>query len=72
MALQAILASPKFLFRIEETPTIVKAGDVYRISDLELATRLSFFLWGSGHRRGTPQGREGPDPLEPPGSSRSR
>ena len=48
MALQAILASPKFLFRIEETPTIVKAGDVYRISDLELATRLSFFLWGSG------------------------
>lgn len=48
MALQAILASPKFLFRIEETPTIVKAGEVYRISDLELATRLSFFLWGSG------------------------
>lgn len=48
MALQAILASPKFLFRIEETPTIVKAGEVYRISDLELATRLSFFLWGGG------------------------
>jgi len=48
MALQAILASPKFLFRIEETPTMVKAGEVYRISDLELATRLSFFLWGSG------------------------
>ncbi len=48
MALQAILASPKFLFRIEETPTIVKAGDTYRISDLELASRLSFFLWGGG------------------------
>ena len=48
MALQAILASPKFLFRIEETPTLVKAGDTYRISDLELASRLSFFLWGGG------------------------
>jgi cytochrome c5 len=48
MALQAILASPRFLFRLEETPTAVKAGDVYRISDLELASRLSFFLWGSG------------------------
>jgi hypothetical protein len=48
MALQAILASPKFLFRIEETPTVVKAGEVYRISDLELASRLSFFLWGGG------------------------
>lgn len=48
MSLQAILASPKFLFRMEDTPTIVKAGDVYRITDLELATRLSFFLWGSG------------------------
>jgi len=48
MALQAILASPKFLFRMEETPTLMKAGEVYRISDLELASRLSFFLWGSG------------------------
>ena len=48
MALQAILASPKFLFRMEATPTIVKAGEIYRITDLELASRLSFFLWGSG------------------------
>ena len=48
MALQAILASPKFLFRIEETPTLVRLGETYRISDLELASRLSFFLWGGG------------------------
>ena len=48
MALQAILASPKFLFRIESTPAIVKAGETYRIGDLELASRLSFFLWGAG------------------------
>jgi hypothetical protein len=48
MALQAILASPKFLFRTEQTPTILKAGDTYRITDLELASRLSFFLWGAG------------------------
>lgn len=48
MALQAILASPKFLFRIEQTPTLVRAGDTYRITDLELASRLSFFLWGAG------------------------
>lgn len=48
MALQAILASPKFLFRLEQAPTVLKAGEVYRISDLELASRLSFFLWGSG------------------------
>jgi hypothetical protein len=48
MSLQAILASPKFLFRIEQTPAILKAGQIYRITDLELASRLSFFLWGGG------------------------
>jgi hypothetical protein len=48
MALQAILASPKFLFRIEQTPALVKVGETYRITDLELASRLSFFLWGGG------------------------
>ncbi|MGE3277860.1 MAG: DUF1592 domain-containing protein [Vicinamibacterales bacterium] len=46
-ALEAILASPQFLFRLEASPTAVRAGDVYRISDLELASRLSFFLWGA-------------------------
>jgi hypothetical protein len=45
-ALPAILASPKFLYRAERTPAGVAAGSVHRISDLELASRLSFFLTG--------------------------
>jgi hypothetical protein len=48
MALQAILASPRFLFRLEEAPAAIRAGQNYRISDHDLATRLSFFIWGSG------------------------
>ncbi|HUQ88315.1 MAG TPA: DUF1592 domain-containing protein [Vicinamibacterales bacterium] len=48
MALQAMLASPRFLFRLEEAPATARAGQNYRISDLDLATRLSFFLWGAG------------------------
>jgi hypothetical protein len=47
-AIEAVLASPQFLFRLEEMPTTVRAGGVYRLSDLELASRLSFFLWGVG------------------------
>ena len=47
MAVQAILASPRFLFRIEQTPSTLKAGQTYRISDQDLASRLSFFIWGS-------------------------
>src|SRR5205823_6315391 len=47
LALQRILVSPSFLFRTEFTPDNVRTGDVYRISDLELASRLSFFLWSS-------------------------
>jgi hypothetical protein len=47
MALRAMLVSPDFLFRIERDPANVKPGTVYRISDLELASRLSFFLWSS-------------------------
>jgi hypothetical protein len=46
-ALQAMLASPYFVFRFETTPAGVAAGQDYRISDIELASRLSFFLWGS-------------------------
>ena len=45
--LSAILVSPNFLFRVERDPERVKPGTAYRISDLELATRLSFFLWSS-------------------------
>ncbi len=45
--LQAILADPEFLFRFERTPKDAAPGENYRVSDLELASRLSFFLWSS-------------------------
>jgi mono/diheme cytochrome c family protein len=45
--LMAILVSPNFLYRAEPPPTGLAPGAVYRISDLELASRLSFFLWSS-------------------------
>jgi len=47
-ALQLILAHPEFVFRTEEGPLNVKSGQPWRISDLELASRLSFFFWSSG------------------------
>jgi hypothetical protein len=47
MALQGLLVSPEFLFRIEQDPPNVPPGTAYRISDLELASRLSFFLWSA-------------------------
>jgi mono/diheme cytochrome c family protein len=46
-ALQLILASPEFLFRFEPDPANLAAGAAYRINDLELASRLAFFLWSS-------------------------
>ena len=46
-ALERMLVSPQFLFRIEREPAKLAAGAVYQISDLELASRLSFFLWSS-------------------------
>lgn len=45
--LQAILADPEFLFRFERTPKAAAPGENHRVSDLELASRLSFFLWSS-------------------------
>ena len=47
LGLAAVLVSPEFLFRIEQDPEGVEAGAAYRLSDLELASRLSFFLWSS-------------------------
>src|SRR5215471_6563340 len=44
---ERILASPSFLFRIEREPANLQPGSVYRLSDLDLASRLSFFLWSS-------------------------
>jgi len=50
-ALQAVLASPDFIFRFEEPPTSADGGpdtaDVYELNDFDLATRLSFFIWGT-------------------------
>ncbi len=45
--LERILAAPSFLFRVERRPEHATAGAAYRLNDLELASRLSFFLWSS-------------------------
>ncbi len=47
MALRRVLASPSFLFRIEQDPTGRRRDGLSRVSDLDLASRLSFFLWSS-------------------------
>jgi mono/diheme cytochrome c family protein len=47
-ALEAILASPQFIFRLESAPANAVAGSPYKLRDLDLASRLSFFLWGTG------------------------
>ena len=46
-SIERLLVSPEFLFRIEREPDVVSADGVYPINDLELASRLSFFLWSS-------------------------
>jgi mono/diheme cytochrome c family protein len=46
-ALEALLSSPSFLFRAEQEPSGTRSGTAYRLTDLELASRLSFFLWRS-------------------------
>ena len=46
-ALTGVLVSPQFLFRTELDPDYMTPGDAYRVSDIELASRLSFFLWSS-------------------------
>jgi Protein of unknown function (DUF1592)/Protein of unknown function (DUF1588)/Protein of unknown function (DUF1587)/Protein of unknown function (DUF1585)/Protein of unknown function (DUF1595) len=51
MALQSVLVSPRFLFRLEPAPAIArtaKASQTYRIGDQELASRLSYFIWSAG------------------------
>ena len=47
MALARILASPKFIYRIEAEPATTKTAGPYRLSDLDLASRVSFFLWST-------------------------
>ena len=46
-ALQAILANPSFIFRLEQAPPEVAPGESYPIADVDLASRLSFFLWAA-------------------------
>ncbi|HEY0342021.1 MAG TPA: DUF1592 domain-containing protein [Steroidobacteraceae bacterium] len=45
--LQRVLSDPKFVYRVESTPASLAPGAAYKVSDLELASRLSFFLWSS-------------------------
>jgi hypothetical protein len=49
MALQSVLMSPRFLFRLEQAPAVktVNVASTYRLNDQDLASRLSFFLWGT-------------------------
>jgi Protein of unknown function (DUF1592)/Protein of unknown function (DUF1588)/Protein of unknown function (DUF1587)/Protein of unknown function (DUF1585)/Protein of unknown function (DUF1595) len=47
LALQKVMVSPDFIFRVELDPTDAPVGSVHRVSDIELASRLSFFLWSS-------------------------
>ncbi|MDB5339292.1 MAG: Protein of unknown function (DUF1587)/Protein of unknown function (DUF1592)/Protein of unknown, partial [Planctomycetaceae bacterium] len=47
MALSSLLVKPQFLFRIERDPTNIPSGTAYRIEGVELASRLSYFLWSS-------------------------
>ena len=59
MAIRSILVSPDFLFRIESQPAGVAPNTPYRVSDLDLASRLSFFLWSSiPDERAVDSGRE--------------
>ena len=45
-AVEAVLASPHFIFRLEKAPTDARSGGTYRVADIDLASRLSFFIWG--------------------------
>ena len=47
-AVEAVLASPQFLFRLEDTPATAKPGLPYRLAALDVASRMSFFLWAAG------------------------
>ncbi|HUU33922.1 MAG TPA: DUF1592 domain-containing protein [Vicinamibacterales bacterium] len=48
LALEGVLASPRFVFRFEERPATARAGQTYSLADVDLASRLSFFLWATG------------------------
>jgi cytochrome c553 len=48
LALEAVLASPRFVFRFEQPPAAARVGSAYALSDVDLASRISFFLWATG------------------------
>ncbi|MFN2444415.1 MAG: DUF1592 domain-containing protein [Vicinamibacterales bacterium] len=48
MAIEGLLASPRFVFRFEERPSTARGSAAYALSDIDLASRLSFFLWATG------------------------
>ncbi len=48
LALERVLISPDFLFRVERDPVDIEPATVYAISDLEIASRLSYFVWSTG------------------------
>jgi hypothetical protein len=50
-ALEAVLSSPYFIFRLEKEPETARPGGTYRVADVDLASRLSFFLWGTSPDR---------------------
>jgi mono/diheme cytochrome c family protein len=47
-ALEVLLASPRFVFKLEQPPATAKVGQTFAVSDLDLASRLSYFLWAKG------------------------
>ena len=69
-ALQRMLTDPEFIFRVEQDPPQVPAGRAYRISDVELASRLSFFPLEQHPGRGAPSRRPARRP-EGPGGARA-
>ena len=70
LALRRLLASPKFAFRVERDPAGVAAGSAYALNDLELASRLSFFLWSCDPGRRA-AGAGGEEDAAPAGDARA-
>ena len=71
-ALQFILASPEFLFRFEPDPSDLPVGAAYQLSDIALASRLSFFLWSSSAGRGTAESGQPRETARTRGAASSR
>ena len=64
LLVQSVLAHPRFVFRAERAPAAVDPAGNYRISDIELASRLSFFLWGTRARSEADSGGDAEDAVD--------